>query len=227
MTETTAPTVQWAVVVPVKLLAQAKTRLVVPDVVASADVRSRLALAMTVDTVTAALRCPVVRLVVTVTDDPVASSRLAAAGAHVVPDRPDAGLNPALAHGARAAARLAPDAGIAAMSSDLPALRPWELATALGLAAACECGVVADTAGSGTTLLTARPGVVLPVAFGAGSFDRHVAAGASPLHATSLPGLRRDVDTWQDLLEAERLGLGVDTAAVLAQVREHASDRLR
>jgi 2-phospho-L-lactate guanylyltransferase len=65
----------------------------------------------------------VVADVVVVTDDERAAATVRACGARTVPDAPDRGLNPALAHGALAAP-------VAALSSDLPALRPAELAAA-------------------------------------------------------------------------------------------------
>jgi hypothetical protein len=86
----------WSVVIPVKVLARAKSRLAG----LAGPARSELALAMAADTVRAAAACPVVATVVVVTDDPAAASALGALGAWVVADEPDAGLNPALAHGA-------------------------------------------------------------------------------------------------------------------------------
>ena len=67
-----------------------------------------------------------------VTDDPAAADVVRALGARTrAPTSPTAGLNPALEHGARSAA----GAAVAALSSDLPALRPAELAAALRAAA--------------------------------------------------------------------------------------------
>src|SRR5215470_14083851 len=91
----TAP-LTWSLVVPVKVLARAKTRLAS---LAGAD-RPALALAMAADTVAAALDCPQVGRVIVVTDDPQAAQVLAGLGAVVVPDRPGRGLNGALRHGA-------------------------------------------------------------------------------------------------------------------------------
>ncbi len=122
----------WSVVVPVKRLERAKTRLRASLPGADHDA---LVLAMALDTVSAALRCPAVGRVLVVTADPLAGPALAALGAVHVPDVPDDGLNPALAHGAEVAARLAPGWGVAALGGDLPALRPAELAAALAAAA--------------------------------------------------------------------------------------------
>src|SRR5919108_3437512 len=114
----------WMLVVPVKPLSRAKSRLSGP----AGPHRAELALAVAIDTVSAALRCSRVRGVLVVTDDPIAAAELAALGAHIVPDEPDSGLNPALVYGA---SRAASGDAVAALSADLPALRPAELDLAL------------------------------------------------------------------------------------------------
>ncbi|HET7407931.1 MAG TPA: 2-phospho-L-lactate guanylyltransferase [Mycobacteriales bacterium] len=207
----TAHRICWSVVVPVKRLPAAKTRLRPPGTVRRED----LALAMALDTVQAALACPAVSTVVAVCDDPVASPRLAALGAEVVADEPDAGLNPALAHGVGVATAARPDCGVALLSSDLPALQAADLAEALDQAAAYDVSVVADHAGTGTVLLTALPGVPLAPAFGAESLAAHTAAGAVALESP-LERLRRDVDTAEDLEATRRLGFGPHTSALLS-----------
>jgi 2-phospho-L-lactate guanylyltransferase len=136
-----------------------------------------------------------------------------ALGALTVTDEPDSGLNPALEHGARAARGPA----VAALSSDLPALRPAELAAALTAAAAAPRCFVPDTHGTGTTLLTAV-GTGLRPSFGAGSAEAHRAGGALPLTG-DWPGLVQDVDTEADLRAALRLGTGARTRALAVHLR--------
>ncbi|MFN2538888.1 MAG: 2-phospho-L-lactate guanylyltransferase, partial [Mycobacteriales bacterium] len=85
-------TLQWGVVVPVKRLDIAKSRLAAYG----DEHRKALALAFAADVVLAA--APVAQVLV-VTDDPIAGELLAGLGARVVRDDPDAGLNPALEHG--------------------------------------------------------------------------------------------------------------------------------
>lgn len=68
----TDPTGLWSLVVPLKPLAQGKSRL---TGAAGVMLRPRLALAFAQDTVAAALSCRAVRDVVVVTDDPVARPR--------------------------------------------------------------------------------------------------------------------------------------------------------
>lgn len=123
---------QWTLVIPLKPLALAKSRLA--DT-ADDELRPGLALAFAEDTVAAALASPAVRDVAVVTDDALAGRVLAALGARIVPDEPRGGLNAALAHGAAAVRAFRPDSPLAALNADLPALRPPELARVLDAAA--------------------------------------------------------------------------------------------
>lgn len=207
----------WGLVVPVKELSAAKSRLG-----AYGDaLRQELALAFAADVVTAALACPAVVQVLVVTDDARAGDVLRALGAAVTEDRPRAGLNPALAHGAAwlqrearhdGGARL----GVAAVSADLPCLQERDLGAALGIVPTGGRAFVPDVDGRGTTLLAAAPGVALAPAYGEGSRQRHLASGASELRGA--PGLRRDVDTPDDLQAALAVGVGPHTAAVAARL---------
>ena len=209
----------WCLVVPVKRLAVAKTRLAAY----AGPHRRELALAFAADTVAAALACPDVAAVVVVTDEPDAADRLGAAGAVVVGDEPDAGLNPALVHGATEAARLHRGCGVGALSADLPALRPAELGRALAAAPDETACFVRDADGSGTTLLLARRPDLFDPAFGPASAAAHLRLGARELDAErgggdGLASLRRDVDTAEDLRAARDMGLGPATEAVLQQL---------
>ncbi|MFC8078380.1 2-phospho-L-lactate guanylyltransferase [Streptomyces sp. NPDC057307] len=205
----TDPTASWSLVVPLKPLVVAKSRLARST---GELLRPRLALAFAQDTVAAALACPVVRDVVVVTDDPLATAELTALGARTVPDSPAAGLNAALAHGARAVRADRPGAAVAALNADLPALRPAELARVLTAARDFPRAFLADAAEIGTTLLAARPGSELNPAFGGPSRHRHLSTGATEIVLAGVDSVRRDVDTGEDLLAAAALGLGPYTA---------------
>jgi len=198
------------VVIPAKRLAVAKTRLrpLTAGAPAAGAEHDAWVLAMLADTVEAALASPAVGAVLVVTDEPAAAAAVVPLGATPVADEPDQGLNPALRHGARLAATDA----VAALSSDLPALRPGELTAALEAAVRAPRCFVADVAGTGTTLLTAR-GTELDPRFGRNSARAHREAGAVAL-AGDWPGLTRDVDTAEDLRAALALGLGPRTAAL-------------
>lgn len=106
----------------------------------------------------------------------------------------------------------------AALLGDLPALRPDDLAAGLAAASAVERGVVADAEGTGSTLVTARAGLEWSSAFGEGSFARHVALGCAEVEVAADSTLRRDVDTAAHLSDADALGLGPRTRALLAAV---------
>ena len=200
----------WAVVVPVKRLEVAKSRLSVDP-----ELRRELALAMATDTVLACLRTTGVIEVVVVTDDELAGPAMRALGATVVADEPDAGLNPALVHGAQVV-RSRRATAVALLSSDLPSLTPEALRPLLDRAASLSGGCVADAAGTGTTLLCLGAESSLSPSFGAGSWQRHVDSGAVDLTVYADPRVRRDVDTTADLADAMTLGCGAATVTVVA-----------
>ncbi|PYC79111.1 2-phospho-L-lactate guanylyltransferase [Streptomyces tateyamensis] len=202
----------WSLVLPVKPLDRAKSRLA-PFAGAR---RGELALAFALDTVAAALASPLVAQVLVVSQDPRASERLAALGAVVVADEPGGGLNPALSHGAAHARRLRPGTPLAALSADLPALRPAELTRVLAAAAGAGRAFLADAPGAGTTLLACDGHRLLAPAFGGASRARHAAGGARELTLADVPSVRRDVDTGADLAAALALGVGPHTRAAAA-----------
>jgi 2-phospho-L-lactate/phosphoenolpyruvate guanylyltransferase len=206
------PALPWSVIVPVKRPEVAKTRL--------ADVagprRAALARAFAADTIAAALRCPEVAEVVVVTDDAETADDASSRGAVVVADAPDSGLNAALRHGAAVAARRRPGAPIAALSADLPALRSEELGAALRAAAAYPSSFVGDAGGIGTTLYAVTDPTMFQPRFGGRSRAAHRASGARELDQPGIGTVRRDVDTAVDLWDALRLGLGAQTAELVA-----------
>ena len=201
---------RWGVVVPVKRLSLAKSRLG-----SYGDHhRAALALAFASDVVAAALACDLVAEVLVVTDDAEATRALTGLGARIERDSPDAGLNPALAHGADLLRSVASQIGVVTLSADLPALQPADLAAVLVEVPAGGRAFVADASGAGTTLLAASAPAPLAPAYGPASRERHRASGAVELAGT--PALRRDVDTPDDLRDALALGVGAHTAAAAA-----------
>jgi 2-phospho-L-lactate/phosphoenolpyruvate guanylyltransferase len=209
----------WSLVIPVKVLALAKSRLTG----LGAPRRAELALAMAADTVAAAAACSAVDAVIVVTDDAAAAAELSGLGALVLPDEPGDGLNPALAFGAAYAEQRWPDRGRAGMAADLPALGAGELGRALAEAGASRQAFVPDAAGTGTTLYTAGPGAPFTPRFGPGSRVAHRSAGAVELMLPGLDGLRRDVDTVADLHDAARIGLGPRTLVICGRSGRSAS----
>jgi 2-phospho-L-lactate/phosphoenolpyruvate guanylyltransferase len=207
-------------VVPVKPLHAAKTRLrgAADRGVGDPDAHAALTLALAHDTVAAVRAARTVRRLLVISSDPAVAAELAAVGVEVVPDV-SGGHNAAVRHGAALLQRDDPDASVGALQADLPALRPEELddamAQARGLfAVGARRAFCADAAGTGTTLLLASAGAALSPLFGAGSATRHRMSGALPLIG-AWPGLRRDVDTGDDLSAAVALGVGPSTRGVL------------
>ena len=201
---------------PVKRLADAKTRL--RGAAGLDDVaHARLVLALAHDTVAAVRAARLVHRLLVVSSDPVVAAELAATGVEVVPDGPEPGLNAAYAHGAALLrARHVDTPPLGALQADLPALRPAELDAAIAaFIIGTRRAFCADADGTGTTLLLAAAGVALDPRFGVGSAARHVESGALALTG-DWPGLRRDVDTADDLRAAGDLGVGEHTLAVLA-----------
>ncbi|TQM83313.1 2-phospho-L-lactate guanylyltransferase [Saccharothrix saharensis] len=193
-------------VVPVKTLERAKSRLVG----ARLD-RPALALAFALDTISAAL--PAVRHVLAITDDPAVIAELRTLGVESAPG-PE-GLNESLRFGFGLLRARDPDSVVGALQADLPALRTADLVAAL--ATARVRSFCPDRQGTGTTLLLSAPGGDLAPAFGPGSAAAHTASGAAPLLGP-WPTLRHDVDTADDLRLAADLGLGPRTAATAAPV---------
>jgi 2-phospho-L-lactate/phosphoenolpyruvate guanylyltransferase len=200
--------VEWSVLVPVKRLAAAKTRL---RGAVGAGRHESLVLAMAQDTVAAALATPGVVSVVVVTTDPAVTSAVTALGARAVPEPArGGGLNAALSHAASVVAGRS-----AALPADLPALRGDELSAALrALATSAAGGYVPDAAGTGTVLLAAAVGGRLSPRFGPGSAAAHSHGGARRVEG-DWPSLRHDVDTAEDLAVAVSLGPGPHTRALL------------
>ena len=199
---------RWTVLVPLKALPAAKSRLAES---LAPHQHVEVVEAIRADTLAAASEAGLVARLVLVTD--VAWPDLAEGMLNIVQTAP--GLNGGLAEAAAAAATTWPAEGVAALVGDLPALQPLELDAALTEAAEHPRSFVPDSAGTGTTLLAATPGTELTPAYGPGSAERHRAIAAE---LAASPGLRADVDTAEDLESAERLGVGVNTRAVLGRL---------
>jgi 2-phospho-L-lactate guanylyltransferase len=204
----------WSIVIPLKRLDQAKSRLRGVPV----PLRRALVVAMARDVRDAALACHDVGEIVVVTRDPAWRSLLGGRRLRFVAESPMDSLNEALRRGAATCRRTPAGHGVAALTADLPALRPAELALALGPAEAAPTFFVPDAHGDGTTLFAARSPAQFWPHYGVGSRARHIEAGALEIHRPELTGIRQDVDTLEDLTRAQALGLGQHTGAVLARI---------
>lgn len=200
----TTPT--WTVVVPVKALSHAKSRLDSPLG------RAELARAFALDVIGAALACPRVETVIVVTSDESAAEDFASAGAVVIGEPQPGGLNESLAFVAKDVA-----GPLCAIAGDLPALTVDELTRALDRASGFDRSFETDAAGIGTTMLCTLHGQELKPQFGGRSRAAHSASGALELKLPHAAGLRRDVDTEIDLWDAIRIGLGRHSRALMEQ----------
>lgn len=190
-----------ALVIPVRGGDRGKSRLDVEQAR-----RSALAAAFALDTVAAARAADRVGELVV-----VGSLAEPIAGVRVIAD-PGDGLLAAVAAGLAALPSGAPSA---VLLGDLPALRPSELDEALAAAAAHDRAFVPDAEGSGTALIVARAGVLHAPAFGPDSAAGHRATGYVELSLPAGSGLRRDVDTIEQLRAAASLVLGPRTRALI------------
>lgn len=193
----------WHVVLPVKPLDRAKSRLAgLGD-----DVRRDLALAFLLDVLDAVRGAPDVLGIAVVTSDEGVAGRVRAdlgARVQVVPDAEPRELNHALHRGAAALASAngagprAGDAAVLALCADLPALTVVAVTDLLAAAPRSGAAFVADHTGAGTTAYLAGPARFNP-RFGVGSRAAHAEQGATDLTTFARPGLRADVDTPEDL----------------------------
>lgn len=202
----------WVVALPLKRLARAKSRILLPP-----DARAALALAMALDTAAAALECPVVSVVLAVCGDDAAPA-FEELGCRVLPDPGEEGLNEVLAGAWERARADLPTSAFASVVADLPGLRPHDLTAALDQAGQHARSFVADAAGTGTTLLAALPGAGYAPSYGTASAHRHRLSGATPLVLPPGSPVRRDVDTVPDLGGASSSWLGTRTSRLLAGV---------
>lgn len=200
-----APRASVTLVVPVKTLSHAKSRL--HDLP-----RADLMRAFAFDALAAAVASPRVRAAYVVTAEDDLADGVRALGCRVLPDRGAGDLNAALRAAVRETASPGP---VAALLGDLPCLLTDDLTQALDWVLAAGSGFVGDADGTGTTLLAVGNAGDFRPAFGLGSYAAHLAAGY-PSVPLDVPTLRRDVDTAADLDAARVLGLGPATRAVLA-----------
>lgn len=205
-------------IIAVKRLDAAKTRLSSLFAAAAPGAREDLVLAMLVDTITAAQAVPAVGGITVVTPDHRAAETARLHGAGVLIDPTPAGhpdpLNEALRRAE--AAVVESTVNVAVLQGDLPALQARELAQAVSAARVHPRSLVEDRHGTGTAALFSF-GVPLDPSFGTDSARRHANSGAVAL-AAAWPGLRCDIDTPEDLAAALRLGVGTTTKRTVADM---------
>lgn len=199
----------WTILIPVKATSRGKSRLDVPD-----ELRPALALAMAMDTVSAAAQCGRVMVLVEDEADGEALSTIDGVSAHLTSVT---GLNETIVDGLAALAGFAVSevtAFHAVLPGDLPGLDAGELAAVLRRCARHRFAAVPDHLGIGTTLLAATEVGALQPRYGVNSFRFHQQAGAVPINLPTKSTLRWDVDTMDDL----RVGPGPRTSVALQAI---------
>jgi 2-phospho-L-lactate/phosphoenolpyruvate guanylyltransferase len=199
----------WVAVVPVKAPKRGKSRLG-PEL---EHWRVELAAAFAADTLAALLDATQVKFVVVVGGQGLPASLLDHARVHTLPD--PGSLNAAAADGIAWSRRHHPGSAILVLAADLPAATGAAVDRLLEAMPERGLWVLPDLESVGSTGLLIGSGSVIAPDFGEESLSRHRAAGASPIELRAIDGLRRDVDTADQLSEAIGLGVGRRTQAVL------------
>ncbi|CCH74522.1 2-phospho-L-lactate guanylyltransferase [Nostocoides australiense Ben110] len=194
---------RWSIVIPFKGTASAKSRL------GPGHNGPGLAKAFLLDVLAAVHGSPAVARVVVVSANAAIGSQ---AAVDVLSDT-GGGLNESVQAGVGWMRCRAPRSPVAVVLADLPSLRSHEVTQALALASQHPRAFVPDSTGFGTTMITLAPSVDFAARFGSQSAAAHFAAGFVRVEVPSSSGLRRDVDTPQDL--ASLLCPGINTTAFL------------
>lgn len=210
-----APPLDLVVVVPVRSLEGAKTRLgEALDPEERLELTARL-LARAVEAVRAWARA---RATIVVSPDPAVLELAVRLGARAL-RQASSGLNEALEE-ARADPEVVSAGTLLVLHADLPAISPAALDRVVDAAMTVPAGgaapsrvalVVTDRRGEGTNALLLRPPGLLPFAFGPGSHLAHLeaarAAGATVISLTDHE-LSFDLDTPDDLLALDGVTAG-------------------
>ena len=179
---------------------------------ASNEIRSKLALAMLGDVLTA---CAATGRTLLVTDDADARELAAELGAEVVDD-PGGGQGPAVA---AALARVA-NGTVIVLNADLPCVVPHDLRTLAGAAELGALGLVEAEDGTTNALALPRASLFAPL-YGPGSaarFRDHAAAEGITAVSAAIPNLADDVDTLEDLAQVG-FRAGPRTQSAIGQIQ--------
>ena len=202
---------QWSAIVPVKAHHEAKSRL-------ASDPHGREALSRVFlsDVLTALQGSELIGQIIVVTDE----DDLVVLGTPRIRVKVliSQGLNEDIQQGLD----LIDHGPVIVLTSDLPCLTTHALDAVLAFANDHRLAFVSDAQGLGTTMLLAHDATTCTPLFGVRSHARHAQAGfieitgVEPAIHVALARARRDVDTGIDLWDAQRIGVGPATSALLA-----------
>ena len=188
----------WAIV-PAKPFKQAKSRLATALSLAEREALSRSFLAHTLD-VLAQVRD--IERTLVVSRDPAVLQAARAKGAYTVTESGSPELNPALTRATGVATSFGAHA-VLVLPTDLPLLIPSDIQMLITASSEPECVTIApDRREDGTNALFLSPPNIIPFAFGARSFRRHLSlarAGGLCTEVCRFPNVALDVDLPEDL----------------------------
>jgi 2-phospho-L-lactate guanylyltransferase len=197
---------KWQVLIPIKRLARAKSRLALP-----VDQREALTLAMLRDVANAVRASPHVRTVHVVTEDTRVARTVHTEHLLAWSVAGEPGLNNELRRAAACLRQSGTRDGIAVFLGDLPCLTTSAVSDLLESAPKDRQSFLPDASGFGTTVLLAPPRIPLAPFFGEGSADKHFRVGAALDCTAERRAARQDVDTLEALEKAIRFGVGAHT----------------
>ena len=207
-------------VVPVKALAEAKSRML-PDL--SRGERAGLSLAMLSDVLEALLAAPCLDRVIVLTPDAEAAETARSLGAGALL-RADSGLNAAIDAAADELA-LGETEPFLVVLGDVAGLESQDITTLCRSLAESPgpCAALAPSQDGGSSALLRLPHDALPACFGPDSARRHRLAAHEagvPLHELDLPSLALDLDGPKDVAQflARKTAGGVATRRFLESV---------
>ena len=200
--------------VPIKSLAQGKTRL---SAMLSEPARQAVSRAMLTDVLTSVFQVPTVDRVVVVTSDPALLTLAGALGALTVDEGHPRGLNGAtevgtdfcVQHGATA---------LLVLLSDLPLITPHDIAYLFEqLSGGPEILLVRCKYGDGTNAFMRVPPLVMQSCFGGPSLQAHQVAARErgiACREVEAPGIAFDLDSVEDLKQCATQRVAPHTAKV-------------
>jgi len=166
----------------------------------TADQREALVAAMLADMLDVLAVCPSVDRVYVATPTPALARIAARAGAVVVLEHRSGDLNGAFERARRRIAASEPEATVMLLPGDLPRLDAAEVEACLAAAGDGRLVLAPASADGGTGALVLRADAPLSLAFGVGSFDKHLAAA-------------QDLDLSAEVVRAPGLGFDLDRPA--------------
>ena len=188
-----SPRVDATIVLPIKEICRAKSRLEIP-----VYLRQAIALRLAENSLGVAVAAVSARRVIVVTSDALVQELAGQVGAGVVNDGGQ-GLNVAAARGVAAARAAFPELRTNVLVADLPWLTLPSLEHTLAVLARSDSSViVSDAQGVGTTLLSLPAKCTVQMVFGRDSAIRFAAQGCHAL-SSAPQALRMDLDTTRDL----------------------------